>query len=335
MFENYRVVCVTPAGRRRYMRLLVPQILASPLVDRYDIWVNTPDEGDLAFLRGVAELDSRVRLVAHPDGAAPRIESIGAFHRTAMDKDTIYVRLDDDVVWLEPGFFEALLRFRIAHPDYFLVMPLIINNALCSFLLQSFGKIKPTRPINAACMDEFGWRDPFLALDLHRLLIGLIRRGETARLHLPPREIALNRFSINSICWFGTDMAAIGGRIGEEEEADLSLNVPVRFGRRNCFCGDTIAAHYAFIFQRPKLERSGVLDEYRDVLAAQPELAGLLERVDQVNRAADAASANSYTQGLYAPGRPKFRKRFAVWWHVRPWRKEWRAKARVSAGPAL
>ena len=77
MFEGYRVVVVTPAGRRRYMRLLVPQVMASPLVDRYDLWINTPDQGDLAFLRGVAEVDQRIRLVAHPDGEPPRIESIG------------------------------------------------------------------------------------------------------------------------------------------------------------------------------------------------------------------------------------------------------------------
>ena len=165
MFEGHRVVAVTPAGRRRYMELLVPQILSCALVDRYDIWVNTPDPGDLAFLEGVAKLDPRVRLVRHPDGAAPSIESIGAFHRTACDADSIYVRLDDDVVWLEPGFFETLLRFRIDHPDYFLVMPLILNNAACSFLLQSFGRIETTKPLRPACMDEFGWRDPYLALE--------------------------------------------------------------------------------------------------------------------------------------------------------------------------
>ena len=335
MFEGYRIVVVTPAGRRRYMRLLVPQVLASPLVDRYDIWVNTPDPGDLAFLGGIAALDPRIRLVAQPDGAAPQVKSIGAFHRTAMDADTIYVRLDDDIVWLEPGFFETLLRFRIAHPEYFLVMPLIINNAVCTFLLQNFQKVTPSRFVSATCMDEFGWRDPYLALDLHRLLMDLIRRGETQRLHLPPCEIALNRFSINSICWFGTDMAAIGGQVGEEEEHELSLALPLRINRRNCFCGDTLVAHYAFVYQRPKLERSGVLEEYQRVLAAQPELAKLLEKVEEVSRAADTASGNSYTEGVVVSGKPSFRRRFRVWWHGRPWRKEWHFKARVAPGPAL
>src|SRR5689334_19608767 len=115
MFQGYRVVCVTPAGRRRYMKLLVPQVLASPIVDRYDVWLNTNTAGDLAFLRQLPELDrtrpDRVRLIAQPDNLLPGWDAIAGFHRLAQDADTIYVRLDDDVVWLEPGFFETLLAF--------------------------------------------------------------------------------------------------------------------------------------------------------------------------------------------------------------------------------
>lgn len=335
MFENQKIVCVTPAGRRRFMRLLVPQVLASPLVDRYDIWMNTPDAGDIAFLEGVARLDPRVRLVRHPEGRPPAIEAIGQFHRTACDADTIYIRLDDDVVWLEPGFFETLLRFRIDHPDYFMVMPLIINNALCSFQLQILGKIAPTRYVRAACMDEFGWRDPYLALGLHQLLLDLIAKGETARLHLPPREIALNRFSINALCWFGRDLAPVVDLIGEQEEEDLSVVIPARLGKRSCFSGNTIAAHYAFIFQRDKLERSGMLERYAGAVAARPELRELCAKVDEVCRAADGASGKSHMPGLYQQQKVPMSTKLRVWWRARPWRKQWKPKAFVNPGPAL
>ena len=335
MFENYRIVCVTPAGRRRYMKLLAPQVLASPLVDRYDIWVNTPDAGDLEFFQGLTRLDPRIRLVAQPDGAPPRIESIGAFHRTACDADTIYIRLDDDVVWLEPGFFETLLRFRIDHPEFFLVMPLIVNNAICSFMLQSFGKIAPTRHLRPACMDKFGWRDPHLALDLHRMLIGLIERGEIHRLHIKPCEISLNRFSINALCWFGKAMAPIAGEIGPEEEEELSLLLPMKYGLRNCFAGNTIAAHYAFIFQRAKVDRSGILEEYRRILFARPELRRMLEQTEAIAAAADAAHAGSELVGLYLPKPPSLRQRLKVWWRARPWRKAWKPKARLRPGSSF
>jgi hypothetical protein len=279
MLEGYRIVCVTPAGRRRYMKLLAPLVLSSPLVDRYDIWLNTDDAGDLAFFEEIRQLASdRVRLVAQPDGKAPGWDAIHGFARTAQDTDTIYIRLDDDIVWLEPGFFETLLRFRIDHPRFFLVMPLVINNAVCSHILRTCGKIKTSRFVGAVCMDPVGWRDAGFAVALQRMLVDLARRGETHRLHCGPREIAMNRFSVNVICWFGRDMAAIGGEVAPAEEEDLSNIIPARLGRTNCFCTDTVAAHFAFYVQREAVDRAGLLEEYAALLRDRDEIRPLLER---------------------------------------------------------
>jgi hypothetical protein len=292
MFQGYRVVCVTPAGRRRYMKLLVPQILASPIVDRYDVWVNTDDAGDLAFLRRLPELDlphpERVRLIAQPDNLAPDWGAIAGFHRLAQDEDTIYVRLDDDVVWLEPGFFETLLAFRIANPRYFLVMPLIINNAVCTHLLRTLGKIASSHFVGAACMDPIGWRSPGFAIKLHRLFLDLLARGEAARLHCGAHEIAMNRFSINAICWFGRDFASFGGQVGAAEEEELSNLIPTRLGRANCFCTDTIAAHFAFYVQRRTLDRTDILEAYARHLATRGELRPLLGAAAKLCAAIDA-----------------------------------------------
>ncbi len=304
MFEGYRVVCVTPAGRRRYMELLVPYVLGSELVDRYDIWMNTGHPADRKFLESLAGLP-RVRLVTHPAGAAPAPQSIGGFHSEATDADTIYIRLDDDVVWLEPGFFETLLRFRVAHPQHFMVMPLIINNALCSFLQQALGKIEVSRLLGTSCFDQIGWRDASFALQLHRFLLDLIRRGETHKLHAGAHVSALVRFSINSLCWFGHDMAPVAATVTTEEELDLSVSIPVRLGRTNCFCTDTIAAHFAFYSQRAKLDRAGILQQYAAVLAARPELADLARQVGTLRRAADGYEpVLRQAQGGFAPKRP-------------------------------
>jgi hypothetical protein len=334
MFEGHRVVCVTPAGRRRYMKLLVPQILASPVVDRYDVWVNTDDAGDLAFLRRLPELDSarpeRVRLIAQPDNLAPDWGAIAGFHRFAQDPDTIYIRLDDDVVWLEPGFFETLLSFRIANPRYFLVMPLIINNALCTHLLRTLGKIASSRFVGAACMDPVGWKDPAFAVKLHRLFLDLLARGEAARLHCGAHEIAMNRFSINAICWFGRDLAALGGEVGIAEEEELSNLSPTRLGRTNCFCTDTIAAHFAFYVQRRALDRTDILDAYARHLAARAELRPLLSAAEALCAATDADHPSA--PAAQAP-RPSWRTRLWNRW-VRPPRAR-RQPVELGLGPSF
>ncbi|MEM7463835.1 MAG: hypothetical protein AAF362_14275, partial [Pseudomonadota bacterium] len=64
---KHRIVASTPAGRRRYMRLLVPHILSSDIIDRYDIWINTTDPADLAFIEALGKHD-KIRLIEQPDG---------------------------------------------------------------------------------------------------------------------------------------------------------------------------------------------------------------------------------------------------------------------------
>jgi hypothetical protein len=327
MFEGYRVVCVTPAGRRRYLKLLVPQILASDLVDRYDLWVNTADAGEIAFMEALMRLDDRVRMVPQPDGEEPGWGAIRGFFRGALDEDTIYIRLDDDVVWLEPGFFETLLRFRIAHPRYFLVMPLIINNAVCTNLLQTLGKLSPSRYVGAACMDPVGWREASFAVLLHGLFLDLVARGETHRLHCGAREIALNRFSINAICWFGRDMAAIGGEVRPGEEEDLSNIIPTRLGRSNCFCTDTIAAHFSFYVQRAALDQSSVLQQYAQALSRRPELQPLLRKAAALSDDIDARQPRPAP----APKRPLQ----AIWRALFARKRSPRVRTLLEPGPLL
>ncbi len=329
MFQGRTVVCVTPAGRRRFMRLLAPQVLASPLVDRYDVWVNTTVPADLAFLEGLARADARVRLVRHPDGAPASVEAIGAFSRLAMEPGTVYVRLDDDVVWTEPGFFESLLAFRLAHPAYFLVMPLILNNALCTNILQTFRKIAVSRPVTTTCLDKVGWRDPDFALALHRFVLDLIGRGEIARLHCGEVPIALNRFSINCICWFGEDMAATGGVVGTDEEEELSAVMATRLRRINGFHTDVAAAHFSFYSQRTRMDPSDVLARYEEVLARRPELSTWLVRAKAICDEADARDDGAVWSFPPPPPKPKFRLRdlFARHKHKPP--------VTLEAGPSL
>lgn len=325
----WKVVCVTPAGRRRYMRLLVPQVLASPLVDRYDLWINTAVPADLAFFEGLARADGRVRLVPHPKGAKPSVEEIGAFSHFAMDADTIYVRLDDDIVWIEPGFFETLLAFRIANPEYFHVMPLILNNAMCSYILQTFGKLSASREFTSTCLCKVGWRDPEVAVQLHRLVLDLIRRGEVDRLHCGPVEIALARFSINCISWFGHDMAASGGVVGVNEEEELSASIPARLRRRNAFITDTAVSHFAFYSQREVVDVSGILESYEALLRERSDLKDGLARAAAAHD--EAQAVDDGTNWGFPP--PPAKK----WYQPRRWfpRRRHPSGVTLKAGPSL
>ena len=167
MYQNYKVVVNTAAGRRRYMQYLVPPILNADIVDRYDIWVNTRNMVDIEFFKKLAQKYPKVNLVWQPDGVVNGIASINAFYRDCCDKDTIYMKLDDDVVWFEPELFEKMVKFRVDNPEYFLVSPLVINNALSTYLLQVHNKIKLDKYYMSICGERTICFDGWFAADLH------------------------------------------------------------------------------------------------------------------------------------------------------------------------
>ena len=52
MNKTHRCVVVTPAGRRRYMELLVKHIIKQKdFIDEYRIWVNTKNSNDIDYFR--------------------------------------------------------------------------------------------------------------------------------------------------------------------------------------------------------------------------------------------------------------------------------------------
>ena len=111
MYKGYKIVCVTPAGRARYMKILLPYILSSPYVDEYHIWVNTPNPEDVKFLRICNERFRKVKLI-HLEGETPKgVDTICKFFKTAIVSDTIYIRFDDDIVFIEEGFFERFFHW--------------------------------------------------------------------------------------------------------------------------------------------------------------------------------------------------------------------------------
>ena len=269
------VVIVVPAGRRRYLELLVRHLL--PLrgfVDRVDLWVNTADAADLAYLEAlslsVQPVYFRLVKVPPPTELTPGGKSkvgmsyhIGAFYPHAADPGTVYVRLDDDICYIAPGAIRTLVEYRLAHPDPFLIYPTIVNNSLMSALLQqhgAFGKDIGDCPYELLGR---GWHDGRFAEQVHRRFIQAVQRRDLTKWRLPDKIFTdFERVSVNAISWLGADMAACAATVGELEEGYLSHDRPKELGRPNALCGAAVVAHFAYGAQRAFIERTNLLREY-------------------------------------------------------------------------
>lgn len=58
-------------------------------------------------------------------------------YRDSQEEDTVYLKLDDDVVFLEESLFTDFVKARIENPEPPLLFPLIVNNSFSSWLLQN------------------------------------------------------------------------------------------------------------------------------------------------------------------------------------------------------
>lgn len=263
MYNGYKIVVNTAAGRRRYMQYLIPYIVSCSIVDRYDIWVNTHNGADIEFFRRMAEQFPIINLVWQPDGVVNGNASINAFYKKCIEEKTVYFKLDDDVVWMEPGLIEKMVKFRIENPQYFLVTPLVINNSLSTYLLQLEGKLKLDQYYKSESSHIILWKNGFFAGHLHQWFIdNYLKTGKLVDLHLGKKEMGMTRFSINAVLWFGDEMKKFGGIVPDDDEEFLSCIYPTSRGLSNAWNGDALVAHFAFFTQREELDRMGILEQY-------------------------------------------------------------------------
>jgi hypothetical protein len=232
-------------------------------------------------------------LVNQPEGIINGNRSINAFFTKCLDEDAIYIRLDDDIVWIEPEFFEKMVKFRVENPDYFIVSPLVINNALSTYLMQVTGKIQLNHYYRAACMENTLWKSGDFAFQLHEWFIRTkLLTNSFHELYCGKHPIAMNRFSINSIVWFGKDFKQFNGIVLMDEEEYVSVFKPTELGLSNCINGDAVIVHFAFFTQRDRLDKTNILGQYASFLQKiwqdDPEMTYIFQQVQAAM--ADACS---------------------------------------------
>lgn len=269
---SQKVVLVTPAGRRRYMSLLTRYTARHrDIIAEHQLWCNTTDEEDIRWMRELSERDGFFRVV-EPQWELQSAFSIAPFFRRCVEPDTIYIRLDDDIVYLAPDAIAEMIKFRVANPNYLLVFGNVINSSVITHILQRKGRVSTEKGIAGYhCMDPIGWGDPKFAEWLHRWFLSVQSYNGSSTVKFPMWELMYaphggERVSINFISWLGSTFRSFGGIVAPDEEHDLNVDLPVRLGLTSAICGSAIAAHFAFYIQREYLDQTDILSLYEKLV---------------------------------------------------------------------
>lgn len=178
-------------------------------------------------------------------------------------EDALYIKCDDDIVFVEDGTFKAIFDYKQDNPKPFIVLPNIINNSVFSYLHQR--RLVLSRELGSvACggLCPIGWSNPNFAKLVHRTFLEDVAADRLDRYRFPPFELLGGScVSINLICYHGADIAKLPPlRFADEailcREAYGQGRPPILYGRK-------IVSHFSYHKQqRGLLDDASILARY-------------------------------------------------------------------------
>lgn len=261
-----KVVAWIPAGRARYLEVLIPYLLREKdLLDCVYLCVNTESSHDREYIDSLSMQDpSYFQSIYLDRDEKPSRHTVRHFYKYFKEEDTVYLKIDDDICFLQPGLLKELIQFRIEHPSYFLVAANLVNNVLCSYIHQHLGALNYRCGIyNWDPFCKVGWESGIGAENAHLCFLAAIKKGIYENFLFPLWEIAdYARLSINLICYFGKDAKNFSPLMEEcqDDESFLTEFLPPILARMNCIYGKKVGAHFSYFKQRDYLE------QYTDLL---------------------------------------------------------------------
>lgn len=269
MYKGYKVKALVFAGRRDTMSILFPRI-KSDVLDEVLIGVNTRNKDDIAFIDSYLEKDHKFKKLIIPNNYIQTAEAYYYMFSLLTDEDTIYIKLDDDLIWFSDNFFEELVNFRIEHSEYYTIYPFVLNNPLCNYLGKFFDEKKFK---NKNDYMRKTWENPvYSGLLLKSFGEKQLKFPNIENYEFDKSDTFSNPYicpSINCICFFGKDcknmnwsaeMRRYGG-----DEGFITVGIFNRFGniRKNIVYTGCKCIHYAFYTQREFLNKLNILDLYK------------------------------------------------------------------------
>ncbi|KAI1438150.1 hypothetical protein GGR50DRAFT_533939 [Xylaria sp. CBS 124048] len=148
--KGLRVVAMVFFGRRRYVDILdcyLQQNLASNGGYLDEVWfmAHTDDERDMAWLQRLVKGTPGYRVVGQED-CNKNDREYGCLWAYASEDETIFIKLDDDIIYIHHDAIPQLVHTRLAVPHAFAVSAQLVNSPITGLEQFHHGAIYPFVP---------------------------------------------------------------------------------------------------------------------------------------------------------------------------------------------
>ncbi len=253
------VKLIVAYGRERYFECLLPYILRE--LDQFTeviIWKNTKNVADLKFLDGLLDelkkkggLDEKFNPV-HPKNPNGKRSGVYPLYSLCNDDNTLYIKMDDDIVWVAENGFAELIKFAKANVHrYCLVSANVVNSGPLDAVHQG-NEASAIDPV------EIKGSDPYKTLmtlagvkHVHTSLQKAIEKKDISKYLADHTYINNERWSINCIAFFGNLFNKNDHvRLLHDDEYYISRKLATVKNKKTAVAGKALMAHYAFSEQR-------------------------------------------------------------------------------------
>ncbi len=227
------------------------------------------------------------RYVGNPGEKMPYWQAFD-YYATHMQQfaDTIFLKCDDDIVYMDVDKLSDFIEFRRANPHYFVISANVVNNGVCAYFQQAAGSIPESVGHFERPPGGFGgslWLSGETATRLHDFFL---QKGDQD-MPLPTKVVDWReRQSINFIAWLGKDLLTMALPKGDDEYY-LTVDLPTFLNRPTAIYSDFVVSHLSFGPQENALDVERLIHGYQRLmlskLAAEPH-----EDARELSTAADA-----------------------------------------------
>jgi hypothetical protein len=308
-----KLILITFGGREVSLRILFTYIEKyKKYISEYRIYVATTKQSDIDFMESFAKLHDFVKIIyTYKDGnkILNDLELIwDNAYTTCQEDDEVYIKLDDDIVYLEENLFTDFVKYRVDNVEIPILYPIIINNTVINSKLQDLDIIQLSQkthlvknwPSAFASAYEYIKSHPGEQLRLQDLvpesnILCPVAWGNFQycyKLHLQflddMNNDNLSKYrvenwtlkncepaSIACISWLGSSLKKYINQYGpvKRDEQWWSVFIPTWTVERNVVHGNTIVSHYAYYRQREQgLDSTPILSMYYDYALAKCSL---------------------------------------------------------------
>jgi hypothetical protein len=278
MIKDKRAIAWTPYGRKETVSILGQYLRREHergVIDEWWLCLNTdPNQvDDLAYAYELARAYPWIKLKERQPGQDrrhPKQRNTGYFYTQMTDRDTVFLRIDDDIVYLHPDALERLAVHRLEANGGVASFPVMWNNSIISWFAQQAGVIPPAgtefhMPDQRYTWPAVGGR---FAVALHRLLLNKVESGQADALFLyQDYQLPTGmQFSVSVFASLGSmyaDLPEPGILVPYEEEHWHTVAQPTAVGVPNSIVGDALVSHYTFFPQGPIVRATDILERYR------------------------------------------------------------------------